>query len=500
MNISQNVYNTFRIVVIDIGDKENPLSPLNNNTVPTTNRKIEFALPKILKEKDIQLFDEYTALLYRFANIIAKANNEINADEENKLKEIYQSLHHNLPIFTEKEVAADVDNSLSNNPVESNSLEETMQELDSLVGLGNIKEEIRTLINFIKVQKARKEAGLDSSNISYHMVFTGNPGTGKTTVARLIGKIFKALGILSKGQLIETDRSGLVGEYIGHTAGKVNNKVNSAMNGVLFIDEAYALASEIKNDFGQEAIATLVKRMEDDRDKFVVILAGYTDEMKAFIEINPGFKSRINRYLEFPDYTPNELFEIFKSQCSKLDYHLTEEAVSKLKNIFDTAFRKRNKTFGNGRFVRNIFEKTLEKQANRIAGIAPLTKEILTTITADDVGENASLKIESSQNKMATGKNTFYLRVYDNSSNMDESTASNSIDYGTYEEALNAAKFIVEEFFKDKLNGDISADEILAQYDSYCENPVIISNKDGSVDDFSARNYAKKYVEEQTRK
>ena len=200
-----------------------------------------------------------------------------------------------------------------------------------------------------------------------------------------MAKIYKALKVLSQGHLIETDRSGLIGEYIGQTAIKVNKTIDSAINGVLFIDEAYSIAGETLNDFGKEAVATLIKRMEDDRDKLIVVIAGYTNEMYKFIETNPGFKSRFNRYIDFDDYSPKELQLIFQNLCLKLDYKLTDEAYQKLQLLFEDAYANRDKTFGNGRFVRNIFEKSLERQANRIASVALLNKEILSTIIADDV-------------------------------------------------------------------------------------------------------------------
>lgn len=294
------------------------------------------------------------------------------------MKEIYQLTHN--PIPEKKDETLHISKSIKNE-----SLDEVLNELNSLIGLNEVKSEINTLINFIKIQKAREQSGLISTSISYHIVFTGNPGTGKTTVARIVAKIYKHLGILKEGQLVETDRSGLVAEYVGQTAVKVNKTVNSALNGVLFIDEAYSLVGENKDDFGKEAVATLIKRMEDDRDKLVMVLAGYTKEMMEFINTNPGFKSRFNRYISFPDYTPNELFEIFEKSCNKLEYHLTEEAKISLLSVFKNAYSSRDKSFGNGRFVRNVFEKTLEQQANRIAKERSLTKEILTTIIKDDI-------------------------------------------------------------------------------------------------------------------
>jgi SpoVK/Ycf46/Vps4 family AAA+-type ATPase len=265
------------------------------------------------------------------------------------------------------------------------SIDDIINELNSLIGLDEVKREINTLVNFIKIQKAREASGLKSTNISYHIVFTGNPGTGKTTVARIVAKIYKALGILKQGQIVETDRSGLIAEYVGQTAVKVNNVIDSALDGVLFIDEAYALVSEGMSDYGKEAVASLIKRMEDDRERLVVIVAGYTNEMKNFIDTNPGFKSRFNRYIDFSDYTADELLEIYTSQCGRLEYKLTEEAKSKLQIIFQKAYQQRDRSFGNGRFVRNVFEKTLELQANRIAALGNLDKEVLTTIDASDI-------------------------------------------------------------------------------------------------------------------
>lgn len=378
---SKGLYKGVADVIIGIGNNDNPLkidiSHLENNEVSSrTKLQGKFALPQALKVVDHPFFDEYAAMLYRFANIIAKADNHISKDEEKRLKEIYQATHNPIPEQVNKSLI--VSNS-------NESIDDILKELDSLIGLDGVKQEIKTLINFIKVQKAREASGLKSSSVSYHIVFTGNPGTGKTTVARIVAKIYKALGILTQGQLVETDRSGLIAEYVGQTAVKVNKTVDSAINGVLFIDEAYSIAGETQNDFGKEAIATLIKRMEDDRDKLIVVVAGYTNEMNTFIETNPGFKSRFNRYVEFADYSPQELFDIYQTQCSKLDYKLTDDAKLKLKGVFEEAYKDRNNTFGNGRFVRNIFEKSLERQANRIASVASLDKETLTTITADDI-------------------------------------------------------------------------------------------------------------------
>jgi SpoVK/Ycf46/Vps4 family AAA+-type ATPase len=259
-----------------------------------------------------------------------------------------------------------------------------LRELDALVGLTSVKEEIRTLSNFIQIQQKRKEQGLKASSVSYHCVFTGNPGTGKTTVARIVAKIYKKLGILSKGHLVETDRAGLVAEYVGQTAVKTNKIIDSALDGVLFIDEAYSLIGT-GQDYGKEAIATLLKRMEDDRDRLVVILAGYSKEMQDFINTNPGLQSRFNRYIEFPDYSAEELLQIFEMNVQKFDYKLEKEAAVAMAEYFQNAVNNKDANFGNARFVRNIFEKTLEKQANRLSTDPDLDKDELTLITKEDL-------------------------------------------------------------------------------------------------------------------
>ncbi len=260
------------------------------------------------------------------------------------------------------------------------------EELQSLIGLEGVKEEVRTLANFAKVQKMRADKGLKNPNMSYHLVFTGSPGTGKTTVARIVARIYKDLGILKKGHLVETDRSGMIGQYVGQTAPKVNAMCDSALNGVLFIDEAYALTQHSgSQDYGDEAVATLLKRMEDDRDKLVVIVAGYTDEMKHFIETNPGLQSRFNRYINFPDYTPEELYKIFRMYLNKNEYTITKEAASYLEQRLDYVVAHKDRNFGNARYVRNVFEKAIQCQANRISKGRNLSEDELTEITLADI-------------------------------------------------------------------------------------------------------------------
>ena len=264
------------------------------------------------------------------------------------------------------------------------SLEEALAELDELVGLETVKAEVRKIANTVKISQARKEAGMKTAPMSYHMVFTGNPGTGKTTVARIMAKIFRALGVLEKGHLVETDRSGLVSGYQGQTGIKVNEVIDGALGGVLFIDEAYALADG-DDSYGREAIATLLKRMEDDRDRLIVIVAGYTDEMRDFINANPGLKSRFNRYLEFPDYTAGELAEMFRRTVRKNQYRLSTDAEEALDKTMADLTRKRDRQFGNGRFVRNLFEKAVERQSERLAALTDMSSDDLATLTLEDL-------------------------------------------------------------------------------------------------------------------
>ena len=263
------------------------------------------------------------------------------------------------------------------------------KELDDLIGLESVKKEVRSLANFVKLQKQREAKGLKTAKVSYHLVFYGSPGTGKTTVARIIGRIYKDLGVLKKGHTVETDRSGLVAKFMGQTALKTDTVVQQAIHGVLFIDEAYALVPEDGNgqDYGQEAISTLLKRMEDYRDSLVVIIAGYRNEMQRFIDSNPGLQSRFNRYIDFPDYTGAELTDIFKMYMKKNQYTLAPDAENYLREQLDYAVAHKDRNFGNARFARNVFEKSIQQQANRLAGKTNLSKEELTELTVADLQE-----------------------------------------------------------------------------------------------------------------
>ena len=265
------------------------------------------------------------------------------------------------------------------------SREDSRLNIDDLVGLEKVKREVRKLSDFIRVQHLREKEGLKLSSVNYHCVFTGNPGTGKTTVARILADVYKDLGILKKGHLVETDRSGLVAEYVGQTAVKTNSIIDKALDGVLFIDEAYSLIQNGAADYGKEAISTLLKRMEDDRDRLIVILAGYDDEMKAFIDSNPGLRSRFNRYIHFDDYSAEELWQIFSQFLQTHDYVIDDDAAARLRRLFCEIEGRQDKTFGNARFVRNLFEKILENQALRISAEARTDKKSLQRITISDI-------------------------------------------------------------------------------------------------------------------
>jgi hypothetical protein len=359
-------------------------------------------MPRYLKQIDVlsgtTYFDTITAALYRFAQVLAKANGKVTEDEERALRQVRKLLYGTQPSPTDTaEVLTTIlkkFHKLTMDAVErikapEEALDEVLGELNALIGMEDIKRAVERLVNFIKIEKERQERGMSKTPISLHAVFCGPPGTGKTTVARLLGRIYKAMGFLKKGHLVETDRAGLVAGFVGQTSGKVDALVEKSLDGVLFIDEAYALKPEGSNvgfDFGQEAIDILLKRMEDYRDRLVVIVAGYTDEMERFLKANPGVKSRFNRYFYFDHYGPDGLLAIFeKVFCKNSNVKLNPAARDKLKGVFEVLYNNRDGTFGNGRLARNIFDKTLEKQANRIASIVPCPDEVLTTITEDDI-------------------------------------------------------------------------------------------------------------------
>ena len=261
-----------------------------------------------------------------------------------------------------------------------------LEELNNLIGLTTVKEEVNSLINVQKVNLRRKAMGLKEADVSKHLVFSGNPGTGKTTVARILARVYHELGLLKQGQLVEVDRSGLVAGYIGQTAIKTKEVIDSAMGGILFIDEAYTLsANKGEGDFGQEAIDTILKAMEDHRDEFIVITAGYPDLMEEFLDSNPGLRSRFNKFIFFPDYTAEELRNVFEFTAKKNGYKVSAEALEYLQNYYAIRLAIGEPNFANARDARNIFEKAVTRQANRLADKADCTKEELELLTLADV-------------------------------------------------------------------------------------------------------------------
>jgi hypothetical protein len=348
----------------------------------------QLMLPAVLNKFDEAKGTPYLDLIvnaiYKFAQVMIKADGNVTLPEMESLSIVWRALHTYQPLESYEQgfgkaspPSAKVD--------QPQTYEAAIAELNDLIGLDNIKEAVQTLANFLKVQKIREQRGLATTPVSLHAVFGGPPGTGKTTVARLVGAIYKGLEFLDQGHLVETDRAGMVAGYIGQTATKVDELVNTALDGVLFIDEAYTLSAGDGSDFGQEAIDVLLKRMEDYRDRLVVIVAGYTDEMENFVNSNPGLKSRFNRYFYFNDYTPAELTAIFTKLCDKSHFQPTPEALVKLQELLEKLYLNRDRTFGNARLVRNLFEKTIERQANRLAVLSSLPDEILTTLLPEDI-------------------------------------------------------------------------------------------------------------------
>ena len=349
-------------------DAESILSEIRQYIDATSAIPEIFLISRMLSSNDTDLQRKYLVDMYRFASITSKADNTVTEQEAEWLSNIMRLQEVNTPVVPAEPVAP--------NPVAM---------LDELIGLDSVKQEVETLSNFIRIQQARAANGLMTSPVSYHCVFTGSPGTGKTTVARILAQIYQNLGVVSKGHLVETDRAGLVAEFIGQTAIKTDKVIESALDGVLFIDEAYALNTGGENDYGKEAVATLLKRMEDYRDRLIVILAGYTDQMKDFITSNPGLQSRFNRYIDFPDYSPEELLQIFELNMNKYDYRFADGAKQYLQRFFENEVARKDANFGNGRMVRNVFEKSIARQANRLAREVYLTIDKLSQIKIEDL-------------------------------------------------------------------------------------------------------------------
>jgi Cdc6-like AAA superfamily ATPase len=370
---------------------------------------------------------EVQTISLRIANLLAKASGNVLPEEAAALRSLEKNIEQALvrrkrqkegSLKSEdmggaavavaapdgaraKSSPATTEKGLAKAPAKSREeiLAEAMRELDELIGLATVKKELSDLAHFLTVQQERRALDLPTNAVTLHMLFYGNPGTGKTTIARIVGRILGGLGILEKGHTVETDRSGLVAKYTGQTGPKVNRVIDDALDGVLFIDEAYSLAGEDGRDqFGAEAVQTLLKRMEDDRARLVVILAGYTEPMESLIRSNPGLSSRFQRKIDFPDYSAGELVQIFEGMCRKNQYVQIFEGMcrknqyalpaatrKKLCEVFEQHVAERDEHFGNARLARNIFEQAIRRMAVRIVDIAPLTRELLTTLEPDDI-------------------------------------------------------------------------------------------------------------------
>lgn len=327
---------------------------------------------------------EFISFATRFCNLLAKADSIVGDEEREEVGRISAWLEQSIAEGKGGMPGVRANPGVKTSQAPEESLDDLLGDLHALTGLATVKHEVDDLVAFLKVQGIRKERGMAPASISRHLVFYGNPGTGKTTVARLLSQIYASLGFLSKGHMVETERSGLVAGFVGQTAIKTREACEKALGGVLFIDEAYTLAGK-ENDYGQEATDTLLKFMEDNRDDLVVVVAGYPDKMAGFLDSNPGIRSRFARFMNFQDYSPEELSSIFAGFCKEGGFNLSEAASAKARGIFEEQFLQRDKTFGNARFARNLFEQCLVRHARRITKADHITDGMLTMLEEEDV-------------------------------------------------------------------------------------------------------------------
>lgn len=371
--VDENAIQTLNRLAVSADFKKNIQQLVSGSKITSNAKKVQnFVIETLSDTKNTKLEEAKKHFESVYQNIIGDTS-----EMQLEIKKILENQEPKQPV-----------NTAVSQPPQNDSLEKVMAELEGLIGLAEVKADIKELINLLEIQKKRKEAGLQNIDIALHTVFLGPPGTGKTTVARLLSRIFKLLGFLSNGQLYETDREGLIAGYVGQTAIKTDKVVDESIGGVLFIDEAYALnQNAMHSDYGAEAVNTILKRMEDNRDDLAVVVAGYTEPMQLFIESNPGLRSRFNRYFHFDHFKPEELYSIFEASCKKLDFVLTEDAIDKLKETFELLYEKRDEGFGNARVVRNLFEKCVQNQANRIIHVKNITRDVLRALTDEDIPE-----------------------------------------------------------------------------------------------------------------
>ncbi|MBI3850983.1 MAG: AAA family ATPase [Verrucomicrobia bacterium] len=391
---------------------QQPVSSLGIRRLATAFPKFEivyakarltlFSIAALSARTDSEITKEEQSALNRLRSMLPESPTELNASSEGADEAASRDVPHIIDIRRSENKVEDKSATFVDPKVDMLA---AIEELKALHGLLPVKEELQRFVNLVRVAKAREKESLPQVAVSLHMVFTGNPGTGKTTVARLLGRILRGLGLLQKGHVVEMDRAGLVGEYVGQTAPKTLAACNAALDGILFIDEAYTLSGSHGTDYGREAIDALLKFMEDNRSRISVVVAGYTGEMKNFINTNPGFQSRFNRFVQFPDYGAEESISIFERLVSSKHYELGAGTKELAKQIFAELHSNRDRTFGNARTVRNVFEKTVSRQADRLALVkAKLDKSALVTLLREDLplAEFASnLLAEKSRSKSA---------------------------------------------------------------------------------------------------
>jgi Holliday junction resolvasome RuvABC ATP-dependent DNA helicase subunit len=334
-----------------------------------------------------KISDKYDVVINEFEHsLITLANIIVGDDAPAKDRNLIKHLTKALQTFRVDHQVQIAEVTESRRTGTEQSLDHLLAELDGLIGLDSVKKEVRSLVNLIRIRELRRKSGLPSPEVTLHLVFTGNPGTGKTTVARLFAEISRALGVLKRGHLVEVDRAGLVGGYIGQTALKTNQVIDSAIDGVLFIDEAYSLTrSKSENDYGMECIATLLKAMEDHRDVLIVIVAGYTDLMLTFLASNPGLRSRFTKEVHFPDYSSDELWRIFKHVVDSNGYQLIAGASEAARTHIEAIYERRGDNFGNAREMRTFFEGVVQEQANRLASQPHISSDDLQVLESVDI-------------------------------------------------------------------------------------------------------------------